>query len=130
MNTDTLEQTANEALKQLIEASTTAAEWTAQQLPEVIEQLILWKMVESLLWFTASITLMAVGLYILYKFIKKCKEVDNFIDDEVLPIISVFVSVGIIISIVASIAMIDFDWLQIIIAPKLYLIEYAANLIK
>ena len=125
METETLEQTANEALKQIIEKATEAGNWELGEIPEVVEQLLLWHMVESLIFFTASILLLLIGViggtFFLRKGIRNGCEV--------------FITIGLFFAVfLIPVGLIttscNLEWIQILIAPKLYLIEYAANLLK
>ena len=125
MKTETLEQTANEALKQIIEKATEAGNWALGEIPEVVEQLLLWHMVESLIFFTASMLLLLIGLIGgTFFFIKGSRNnCDEFIVMSLFFVV-VLTPVGLITT------SYNLEWIQILIAPKLYLIEYAADLLK
>jgi len=122
--TQELEQKANEALIKLIDSSTSAVEWSVQQLPEVIEQLLRWKMVTSLIRFSASTVLFLIVIGIVTNLIRlgvKNKLCEDLAIGHIVP--SLFISV-------VAYCSFDLTWLKIHIAPKVYLIEYAAELVK
>ena len=77
MNTETLEETANEALKKIIEASTQAADWTVGQIPEVIEQLLMWHTAKSLIGFSIGGVILITTLSILVYTWCKSETLDN-----------------------------------------------------
>lgn len=126
MDTNTLEQTANEALKKLIQASTDAVHWTAEQLPEVIEQLLMWKLAESIATNLVSLLTVVVGSLFIGWCGKKIKQTPEGGEwgGYIFPIAFALIAMGILVHIFT-----DIVWLQIWIAPKVYLIEYAAKIL-
>jgi len=116
----------------------TASDFIMAELPEVVQQAMTWYMVESLIYFTICVIMTLSS----YKVIKYQRSL--FYDDEgnLAPWCKGYMStsaeydisvVGItILDIVASVVAICFasniTWLKIWIAPKLWLIEYAAKL--
>ncbi|MCP9270507.1 hypothetical protein M5U04_21155 [Xenorhabdus sp. XENO-1] len=91
------------------------------QLPVVIEQLMLWKFWQHGLLFTLFLMLALLSGYIW----KKAVESDIYDDFEVYLILFSAVCGFGFISIVCALNVI-----QIVVAPKVWLIEYAASLIK
>lgn len=99
------------------------------QIPEVIYQLLVWKASLSAISMVACIAL-CFAIYKLnvfqFRYIKKWKEDgDEFMDHPEMMINMIqifwFIPVGVLFSL---------DWLKIWLAPKIYLIEYAASLAK
>ena len=109
-----------EALTTLLDKSLNAVDFMVAELPEVIQQLLVWKMWESAIWSFLGITLamiISIGTCLLYK---KDESSESYM----------WFPIGTVLALIAIAAMCDFDWLQILIAPKVYLIEYAASLAK
>jgi hypothetical protein len=103
-----------------------AVEFSKAQLPEVVEQLLMWRMTESAIWFSVGIMVMTITVWANLKAhgaIKK-GDMDDMAYAIVVPV-SLFTFTGGFAATAASL-----DWLKIMIAPKLYLLEYAASLVK
>ncbi|MEL7628744.1 hypothetical protein AAGW04_07030 [Pectobacterium aroidearum] len=98
-----------------------AVSFSQAQIPDVIHQLMIWNAVSSALAQIFCVFLIT-GCY--FMTIKAWKTRDS---DLILPslIASIIFISGALIAIFSN-----FDWLKIWLAPKLYLIEYAANLVK
>lgn len=97
-----------------------AVEFSKAQLPEVVEQLLMWHMVESLIWFIGSTILLivSVGTFVgMYK--GRIEESDGLIMLSLCATPVGFLGMAF-----------NLEWLKIMIAPKLYLLEYAAQLVK
>ena len=133
-------QNLNEALADLIVKTTSAAEKTTDfllaEVPDVTHQLLLYKMVEN------SVSLLfIVAFYVAaYKVCKKPvslfnKEIDKDILDQDASIMFA-VPMGLLIVAATSIIFLFVAYnkvaaiLKIWLAPKIYLIEYAANLVN
>ena len=101
----------------------TATGFLVSEVPEVIHQLLLWKAVMSAISFT--ITMIGIGVIAYY-----WKHVFRyFADEEMAPAILMTVCMVVAVSLIASITL-SFDWLQIWLAPKVWLLEYASQLVK
>ncbi len=125
MNEQAQQALAN-LLSMAVDGLNGAVEFSKAQLPEVVEQLLMWHMVESLIWFSVGLLVMIVTIWGNFKVHKAVKDGD--MDDMAYAIIvpvSLFTFSGGFIATTASL-----DWLKIMIAPKLYLLEYAAQLVK
>ena len=144
---------ANEVLAQLLQRALdgvdAAVEFSQAQIPDVVEQLLMWKMVESIAWGIVGIAIIGVGAKmwsgsarLAAKAYKAKSDGEDWVwltpevkmspsmsyDFCVSPapkIVAVFVAaVGLMIS---SSFM---GALKIAIAPKLYLLDYAAQLMR
>lgn len=99
-------------------------------IPDVVRELLIWNGVESLLYYVMSL----IGIYIMYKWADKSdldKWHDNDTDYNGCPSGSPGLELKYLTIVVISIAclcMINLTWLKIMIAPKLYLVEYVINL--
>ena len=121
-----------------------ASDFLVAELPEVIQQLLMWHMVSNIVYCVISILL----IYIPIKYHSKIKDkpkdgssnnlyewseynsIHRFRDDIETALFIYIGGVGSIMAIVTSIALFNIEWLQIYIAPKVWLLEYAANLTK
>lgn len=145
-----------------------ALAFTQEQLPEVVQQLLLWKLTASLIAFVACLLLIVcaiVGLvrYLTWtpkprhvagidipdgskEYLGRLMNAENFVtryhaknlveslggeygrgDDSPEWLIPFSIVTGVL---GVSAIPFSFDWLQIWLAPKVYLIEYASNLIR
>lgn len=111
-----------QALVELINRSFSAVDavvaFTKEQLPDVIYQLLLWKAVQSFLWFVFCVAVIVVSCIITKKHAKSTNGFSWFPCG-----VASFLSLIIL-------AKAGMDWLQIWLAPKLYLLEYASQLVK
>ena len=103
----------------------TGAAFTMDQAPDIVNQLLLWKFVQSLSIFILGFlgTCIAIGWGI---FCLRKKDWENPFNDSweflALPaVLGAFPLTGMFLST---------DWLQIWLAPKIYLLEYASKLLK
>lgn len=97
------------------------------ELPEVIQQLLFWKSIESAAYCLISIVLSVVTYYGARFTIASCKSTrygkESY--DEIVGLNAFWAFM-----LIPIIAFMSLDWLQILVAPKVYLIEYAALLAK
>jgi hypothetical protein len=110
------------------------ASFLQAELPDVIQQLLAWKLAEALCGAAAGALIVCLFLFCLrqLKALTKKEEEGNRISEGaiVITMISTFVT-G--MAALGGVLLIYFklkDALQIWIAPKIYLIEYAASLAK
>jgi len=96
------------------------------ELPEVITQLMLWYSVKSAI---TSIICIFI-LYLIYKFTSWQYKKFNDADLEFWDHPELMFNLLLLIPIMISLKVMNLDWLQIWIAPKVWLIEYAASLAK
>lgn len=116
-----LQQRAEEVLVDLINKAAEIGSAAVDEIPLVVQELLTWKFAESLLWFTLAIVLWVLT-FILGKLTWKNAEE---LDETVAPILVCLIGlVGV------SLLIFDIDWLQIWLAPRVYLLEYAASLVK
>lgn len=115
------------ALAQILNKSVSAAEAGAsflqRELPEVIQQLLMWKAVESAIYCLLSLAGFIVSILVTKKAWKAIRELDEGVE----PLI-IFPAAATAFSLFSAFG--HTDWLKILIAPKLYLIEFAASLAK
>lgn len=129
-----LENKSIELLNWLETAIKATADFSAQQVPLFIQELLAYNFVISLIWFIIGILLILAGAYALYSVVygKLAKldwtnTRDGFIFSKgILALVMVVIGV----SAGAPIACDNTDWIKIKLAPRVYLMEYARDLIK
>lgn len=139
---DQLQQSLRQILDQAVSGVQAGVSLLSAELPEVIHQLLLWKMIESLVMCIVGITVASATTYIFIKYSgvgTKLNESDlrwrthkatltHGTDGDIAPWIPVTITVSVIVYLGCAL-LINIDWLKIWIAPKVYLIEYAASLV-
>ena len=121
-----------------------ASNFLAAEIPDVIHQLLMWHMVKSAIMCMVGVSIL-IGTALILKRVFRKPEVDDTrsnsyktyykrtlvfdrdgdIDPGVVPV----VASGILLTLTGA-CFINIEWLQIWIAPKVWLIEYAASLVK
>lgn len=106
-----------------------AVEFSKAEIPAVIEQLLMWHMVESFVFFVIGLVVMTVPVFgglAIKKYWQKIyrEDLEPFVLGFGGPALFVAGLVG-FMSVIHNL-----DWLKIWIAPKLYLLEYGASLVK
>ena len=132
-----LRQALSQFVSMIVNSTQTIGEFGAQQLPEVIEQLLGYAFYKTLfsltLWVIVFLLCMAISIFSIKTRKKESPYYAFFWDDYEEPtVVQMFAWVGIIIWFPVSIG--NFfsaatQLLQITLAPKVYLIEYAASLL-
>jgi len=120
-----LEQALVDMLNKVTAGVEKGVDFLSAELPDVINQLLMWKMTESL-FYTVVGVVSSILIYPLVKtaykrFVRDCET------DFAVGMISSFATFPLFI---IAIETINLTWLQILIAPKIYLIEYASQLLK
>jgi hypothetical protein len=130
-----LTQALANLINKTVEAAQAGGQFLVEQVPDVIRQLLLYKAVESGLLCAFGLTMLVTGitgiLFTRNKFLSKVKGwTDRYGDgySDWACLINV-VSVCLILA-GAIVTFINWDWLEILLAPKLYLIEYATSLLQ
>ena len=111
-----------------------ATDVLAAELPEVITQLLLWYGVSSLIYAVIGISLIIMSIIVMkktYDAFKKAEQ-QTYLKDYGGDINYGFLINGIASTMLAFVGIVMFNltWLKIWIAPKIWLIEYAASLAK
>lgn len=125
--TEQLKEKASDVLLSMIDVTVKSMsdviEFGKQQIPEVIHQLLLWQLTSSLLWIAVGIVLAILGGF-------WCRKVNQWVrqDAENAP---AHIGTALVFALSAwAIISNSLDALQIWVAPKVYLIQYAANLAR
>ncbi|MEI7219082.1 hypothetical protein WCT79_18975 [Pectobacterium carotovorum] len=104
-----------------------AVSFSQAQIPDVVHQLLLWNAVSSALYH-----LLVVAFVSVYAFsaVRAANSKESWDDAKEMAAMGWFIIGGVAGLFLILFAFNNFDWLKILIAPKLYLLEYAARLIK
>ena len=129
MNSETDKQIA-EILKKGLEVAEKSGNFVIEQAPDLVKQLITYKTVETSICVLIEITLMYL-IVIYFKYLhKKNNEDSSFIEVNSFHIggmlISLVVAIFMFIAFIADIS----NLIQLIFAPKIYLLEYIAKLLS
>ena len=157
--TTTAPNPLDEALARLINRSVDAAESVAggisqatgdataflvAEIPDVIQQLLVWHAIESLIWFLPGILLLAAPWFVYWKWGGRGKPGEPYYgearyvetlthgyDGRVSGEAAALFALPSGVTTLAGLALIlgNLEWLQILVAPKLYLLEYARVLV-
>jgi|SRR6478736_5669614 len=130
----------DKSLSTLIEGATEKGaklvDFLYSQAPDVINQLLLYHGVESVIEFILGLLLVIVWPFILCKIIKKYhKWFDGAIEDAeehpgfIVPSI-LFALITMVITQISGWNLMNLIWLKIWIAPKVYLLEWLSSLTK
>jgi hypothetical protein len=127
-----LQQAVTTLLEKSIKAFESGAEFLAGEIPDVIYQLLLWHATISAVQFVTGVILLVVLVTVDYKIGMHVwkKDHDEYGWDE--QFITGYCLLGTVarFSYLIPLSMLNLIWLQIWIAPKIFLIEYAAKLVK
>lgn len=128
-----LEQALIKSIDGIQKTGTELVEALYQQAPEVVEQLLIWHGIESLIQSIIGILCLSL-IFIYYKIACKVYEKngvsewdDSFYYWLVTVVSGIFVSV---LSFGTMVNLVNLKWLKIWLAPKVYLLEYLADLVK
>lgn len=105
-----------------------AVSFSQSQIPDVVHQLLVWNFTLSILLTILGSILFCAAQYaswLIFKKLRKDWAGDEFFEHPEAMIIGM-----IYIFTFSPLAWIGLDWIKIWLAPKLYLIEYAASLVK
>lgn len=130
---NTLEQALIKSLDGIQKTGTELVDALYQQAPEVVEQLLIWHAVESLIQCIAAVAALSIPFAVykvanhLYQKLEVAKWEEEFA--FWLPVILTSI-VSSALGLVTFVAYINIKWLKILLAPKVYLLEYLADIVK
>jgi len=123
-----LQQAMLKILSKTVDTAGKATDFMVAEIPDVIQQLLVWKMWESIFYLGIAIIVIVLWTIAEVKVFKKIRECSNVKDTWFLYLVP-----GTFVRLIPTIPVsscLNLTWLQILVAPKLYLIEYASALIK
>lgn len=126
MDTSKLEDTATEILKSAMDKAAQGADWLAGQVPDVVQQLLRWKLVEAVTWGLIEGFVALVLFITCVRFCKYVTKHDEWRDVGPLPLGPGIIGLLFLWGGVYNLMTI----LKIVVAPKVYLLEYVAHLTK
>lgn len=123
-----LQKQIAEVLRKALEAAQKGGEWIAGQIPDVLRQVIYWEIAVGVVW----LLLFIITARVSFLWLTKWSDQELDCSDEWMPSKLFAAGIGGIATLVTGIfALIyGFSALKAIIAPKLFLLEYAAHLLK
>ena len=130
---ENLQLAVTDLINTALSSAKTAAEFITAEMPDVVQQLLLWHGVRSFILFLMGVAA-AVALVLHWRWTIRTfpRNKDNRVD--ILDDAGFFKMIGLFLTTVGcavfSCVMLNMTWLQILIAPKVWLIEYAAWLVK
>lgn len=133
---DTIKKASNatgEAIDAAKGVTVKAVDFASQQIPDVIHQLLLWKMWENVVIWTVSLGVIWLFFRLNKWFLAReaaAKLAKEYYDDVPHSMFMIFGGIFMVLGGAASAVTALLTIIKIIVAPKLYLIEYAAGLLK
>lgn len=138
------EQALANLLNMAIDGIEGAKTFAEAQLPDVVEQLLTWKMLESLVPVSIAILLWVGAVYLLISTPAAIRRVRKARDNgeewtnyhNLTSPAYDFASRGLhrilpaLVATLVGLLMFNLTWLQILVAPKVYLLEYASKLVS
>lgn len=111
----------SDLLSRAVQGVDKAVEFSQAQIPDVIHQLLVWNAVSSLL-IQVFLLILCVCIVLVIRLAWK--------GDEEHLMLATMILGGLLLLTFTVFIFHNFDWLKIWLAPKLYLLEYAASLVK
>lgn len=112
----------------IINNATQFKHFVLDQLPDVLQQLLRWKLVESVVHNVVAMAIAIAWFKFTKFFLNRHSEMGLYDGGRV----GIEISIGIVstVSLITLVVFINITWLKILVSPKVYLIEYAASLVK
>lgn len=130
--TETVVDAAKEPLKQalvvILDSVIAAKDFLLTEIPDVIQQLLIWNFAYHLIRMLASILIFFGLVWIFSRLYKTANW--NSSDVNLREVLAMVSGISCIPAGIAAIVNLNLEWLQIWVAPKVWLIEYAAQLVK
>lgn len=133
----TLDKTFAKLIEGATEKGAHLVDWLYEQAPDVIQQFLLWHGIESLIRLAIALILIIGGPILTWKLAKwwiaKVNAFDMQDCDRVPLHILPTIFGAVIITLVTQIngwGLMNFTWLKIWLAPKVFLLEYVATMVK
>ena len=128
---DQLQKVLADIITRVTSGADAAIQFGKEQIPEVLKQLLIWNFTFSfLIWFFATSIIIGYVVWMAIKFNWWFKNQKTTTTEQDALYTAVCIIWGFISFIMIFVFWCNLDWLKIWVAPKLYLLEYAASLIK
>ena len=105
----------------------TIEDFTMEQLPLFVEEILTYRAIYHGIWASLLILVFGIAAYLLIKYRPKRDEDGYFEPGELF--VSILMWAGELILFLVSVAHI-FKFIMVLVAPRLYLIEYVSNLVN
>lgn len=130
-----LQQALAEMINKGVSAIEQAGTFAMDELPDVVSQLLMYEFAYSLLWFSVSVVFMLALYPITRSGMRSVLACENAEDEDYGRLMyarALFCFGGAILGGILSVVTIltNHTWIKIWLAPKVWLIEYAARLVK
>lgn len=124
---DQLQKALAAILAKATQGVETGAAFLQAELPEVVRQLLMWEAISSAISFCFGVAMIVAAVLILKRLIRVMKSNPRTDWDDY----PGYIIPSILLSAFGLMwAACSLTWLKILVAPKLFLIEYAAHLVK
>lgn len=128
-----LDQTLGDLIDKASQTGPKVIDWLYVEVPDLVNQILLWNGILSGLHFLLGFLLVFIMPIVWWKCFAKTyifgeKQPDS--DDSVWVPIVLGSGIFFVATQLPGWNLIDFDWLKILVAPKVYMIEYIGNLTK
>lgn len=123
---DYLNQSLIDAIELAKSTGTNAVDFVKEQAPDVVNQLIAWEIASNAIWVAVGLLGLAVSVWVFRKGCKQWGDDDKIESSTGCVVGGLFAIAGSAILFCTHIE----GLIKPIIAPKVWLIEYAANLLK
>lgn len=120
-----LQNKLNSILNWVEETAKQAEGFVVEQTPLYIQELLAWNFWYSLIWFILGIIYLFIGVFSLVKLVKNGKKILDAVDFPPEIIWLVPTLLGLSCGLITSFN--NFEWLQITVAPRVWLVEYVAS---
>jgi hypothetical protein len=120
---NTLEQTLVEIISSAVQDGKELKDFALEQIPDVLQQTLLWYGAYNFTLFVLAIVFTVASIYLYVKFFRWASKKDW---SDFIPLTPVIV----LTPLVPVFTLFNLEWLKIWLAPKLWLIEFAAELAK
>lgn len=123
----------SKAITELVGSVVDAKDFLVAELPEYVYQLLMWHGVYNFSMFVLGIVLTCVTVIVPYKLLTSKTFQESFENGEIeMPkeIAIFFIGFGQVVLLAISCSFFNLTWLQIWLAPKVWLVDYAMSLVK
>ena len=125
-----LQQAVADLINKSVATAERAGDFIISELPDVVEQLLMYEFWYSFLVFIFGVIIFPLAITGIVSGAKTCCLIKED-DDTRIPWSITKIVLSILFTFVGLFALLgEHDWFKIWIAPKVWLIEYAANLVK
>ena len=121
------EEVLGKFLQSTLDTAEKVGEFAVAQLPELVQQALNWYFAYGLIQFVAGVALAIFVIVVDVKLFKQALKTES--DDVLFGVYGVLGMIPRITAWVVVFNLVNFQWLKILIAPKLWLVEFATKLV-